>query len=134
MSITIRHYGKDDFNAVAALHAKQGLDYAMPDLDSDNMLVRVVIEDEGRITHAVLLRKTCEAYWIFDPTADRVRERLQKFFMIHKEVIPQARIAGFEDMHCWLPPHLAERKALDGTMMRLGWSRPLWTCYNRRTT
>lgn len=124
--ILIRHYGAEDLQQIQALHAKQGLAYALPSPEADSMLVRTVVEENGQVTHAALLRKTAEAYWIFDPTA-RKREKAGRLLMLHREVASQARQAGFEDVHCWLPEALA--KTFEKTLFRLGWEKPLWTCY-----
>lgn len=132
MTPLFRHYSADDLEQVKALHAKQGLDYELPDLEKPSMLVRVVIEDEGRIRHAAFLRKTTEAYWLFDPAESR-RERLGNLVILHKEMQPIAERMGIEDVHIWPPPEALEANpAFAATMLRLGWEKPLWPCYTRK--
>lgn len=126
----IRPYMREDFPEVKALHGVQGLEYELPDLDARSMLVRCVIEENGRVTHAAFLRKTSEAYWIFDPGESR-RERLGKLLALSKEMITPAERAGLEDVHAFLPPAILTTK-LHNTLLRLGWEKPLWTCYSRK--
>ena len=126
----VRPYIAADHDAVKALHQKQGLAYELPDLEAPSMLVRAVIEQDGEITDAAFLRKTSEAYWLFDPVTLK-RDRLGKLLVLSKELMGPAGRAGFEDVHAFLPPHLVDVK-LDRTLLRLGWVHPLWTCYSRK--
>lgn len=125
----IRPYMREDGPEVKALHSAQGLEYELPDLDAPSMLVRCVIEEKGRVTHAAFLRKTSEAYWIFDP-GETKRERLGKLLALSKEMIAPAQRAGIEDVHAFLLPTIVDAK-LHNTLLRLGWVKPLWICYSR---
>lgn len=129
----IRPYMREDLPEVKGLHQLQGFDYELPDLDAKPMLVRSVIEEHGRVTHAVFLRKTCEAFWIFNP-AESKRERLGKFLVFSKELLGEggpADRAGFEDLHAFLPPKIVNEQ-LHRTLLNLGWEKPLWPCYSRK--
>ncbi len=127
----IRPYVREDLPQVKTLHAMQGLDYELPDLDAPSMLVRAVIEGEdGQLEHAVFLRKTSEAYWIFSPQESK-RERLGKLLALSKELVGPAERAGIEDVHAFLPPQIVDQK-LHNTLLYLGWVKPLWTCYSRK--
>jgi hypothetical protein len=129
MKIIIRPSTKKDEPRIVALHKSQGLDYDLPDMRT--IVVGSVIEEEGEITNVVLLRRTCEAYWIFDPKQTR-RERLGRLFMFHKELVNSAKRAGLEDIHAWIPPEVASNVAFNNMMIeKLGWVKPLWTCYSR---
>lgn len=128
----VRPYSSEDLAQVEALHQAQGLDYELPNLEAPSMLVRCVIEEEGQITHAAFLRKTSEAYWIFSPE-QRKRERLGKMLVLAKEMSRPAARAGIEDVHAFLPPQIVN-DCLHKTLLRLGWVKPLWTCYSRKVT
>lgn len=122
---------RDDLAEVQALHQAQGFDYELPDLEAPQMLVRSVIEENGRVTHAAFLRKTSEAYWLFNPAADRKRDRLGKFLALSNELVAPAERAGLEDVHAFLPPPIVTEQ-LHKTLLRLGWVKPLWPCYSRK--
>jgi hypothetical protein len=126
----IRPYVREDFPEVKALHQAQGLDYELPDLDAPSMLVRCVIEEKGRVTHAAFLRKTSEAYWIFDPRESK-RERVGRMLALNNEMAAPADRAGIEDVHAFLPPAIVNQ-TLHKTLLRLGWVKPLWVCYSRK--
>lgn len=128
--ILIRHFVDEDSERIKELHKKQGLAYVLPDLAGQDMLVRAVIEENGIITNAAFLRKTSEAYWLFDPAQGTKKEKLGRLFMIQKELNAQAKVVGFTDVHCWLPPHLASDKGTNHAMMKLGWEKPEWICYH----
>jgi hypothetical protein len=126
----VRPYTQEDLPEVKALHAAQGFDYELPDLEASSMLVRAVIEDKGRVTDAVFLRKTSEAYWCFDPGLSH-KERVGRMLILNKEMMGPAARAGFEDIHAFLPPLIMDSK-LHKTLLRIGWFKPLWVCYSRK--
>jgi hypothetical protein len=128
--LLVRPYTKYDEADVKALHAKQALNYVLPDLEAPSMLVRAVIENDGRITNAAFLRKTTEAYWIFDP-AETKRQRVGNLLLLNKEMKKPAERAGIEDVHAILPPQIVT-ESLHRTLLYLGWEKPLWTCYSRK--
>jgi hypothetical protein len=127
--ILLRHFSSADAGRVKQLHASQALDYELPDLEAKSMLVRCVIETDGEVEVAAFLRKTAEAYLLFDPLRGSRKHKLGRFLAMHKEVQDEARRAGFDDVHCWLPPELDTK--FGKLLMHLGWKKPLWTCYSR---
>ena len=125
----VRPYSSEDFEQVKALHARQGLEYELPDLEAPSMLVRCVIEEEGKVTEAAFLRKTSEAYWLFDPAESR-RERLGKLLVLSREMVEPAKRANIDDVHAFLPPQVLNN-CLHRTLLHLGWFKPEWVCYSR---
>jgi hypothetical protein len=124
----VRPYRESDFGAILDLHRRQGLDYELPNLD--RMAGSCVIE-EGlghEITHAVFLRGIVEAYWIYAASREWKRQTLARLLVLHKEVEIIAARNGIEEIDCWIPPQVLDRK-MDLTMLKLGWEKPLWTCY-----
>lgn len=125
--ILVRPYHSDDRAEIERMHAAQGFAYEAPDWDK--VLVSAVIEVDGRIQMAAFLRKTAEGYLLFDPTAEvRKRERLGQLLMMHKELVKPAARAGFDDLHCWLPPELADK--FGKLLLHLGWTRPEWPSFH----
>lgn len=95
------------------------------------MIVRAVVEENGVITDAAFLRRTAEAYWIFDPEVSTRKDRLGKLLILQKELLLPAQRAGLEDIHAWLPPEVEHDRRAARTMIRLGWRKALWGCYGR---
>lgn len=124
--ILIRPYTEADLEQVKSLHKAQGFDYELP---SELLSASAVIEESGEITHALLLRMTSEAYWLFDPKNQSRRERLGRMLMLKKEVSFIAKKIGLEDVHAWLPPELSENKCLNATLLKIGWERMHWQPY-----
>jgi hypothetical protein len=131
--IIIRHYGKDDWPQVRDLKQRQGLSYDLPNLENPSILVRTVIEENGVITHAAFLRKTSEAYWIFDPKAAKNKmDTIGRLSMLQIEMSATARYAGITDVNAWVPPEVASNVKFDRMMLnKFRWTKPLWTCYNK---
>jgi hypothetical protein len=128
--ITVRHYTKADLDAICQMHAKQGFDYEMPQLEDELMTVRCVLEEDGEPQMAAFLRTTCEAYLFLDPAIGTKRNKIGKLLTIHEAVRDAAQMKGYSDVHVWLPPNLDRFGKL---LMHLGWRKQLWQSYSRQT-
>jgi hypothetical protein len=135
--LRIREYTEQDLVALRAIHAKQGFDYALPDLNHPLFVTKVVLakrdpeSKEEAILGAALLRLTAEAYLLLDPRLGTPRERWQALLALHAATERDAWRRGLEDVHAWLPPGL--EKKFGKRIERLGWVRDdTWTPYCRR--
>lgn len=146
----IRDYTESDLDALRAMHASQGLDYAFPDLADPIFISKLVVEDDsGRPVMASLARLTCEIYLLIDrgsrstiALSDRSlnsrlggagspRDRYEWLLTLHAAGERDLLARGLDDAHAWLPPSIARRfgRRLDA----LGWVRDdSWTPYCRR--
>jgi hypothetical protein len=67
----IREYTPADLDALRRMHARQGFDYAFPDLADPIFVSKLVVEDDdGRAVMASLARLTCEMYLLVDREGD----------------------------------------------------------------
>ncbi len=146
----VREYTEHDLEALRAIHAAQGFDYALPDLSNPLFVTKIILADgadaegneaggnssavtdpSGRIIGAALLRLTAEAYLLLDPKAGTPRQRLQWLLALHAAAERDAWHRGLEDVHAWLPPPIA--KKFGKRIERLGWRRDdTWTPYCHR--
>jgi hypothetical protein len=125
----IRKCPEDDFAAVEAIHAAQGLPYEAPQWGS--MLASAVLEDQGVIHMAAFLRQTAETYLLVNPALSmKKRESLGELLVLHKELMPAAKRKGLTDVHCWIPPQLGERfgRLLENPIF--GWNPAPWPCFH----
>jgi hypothetical protein len=127
--LTLRPYFPSDLDALKAMHSAQGLDYALPDPNDPTLIVRGIVEENGRVTDALLLRKTAEAFWIFNPTGRR-RERLSHLMLLQSAMTKEGLRAGFRDVHAWLPPQLAKQPQFVRLLERFGWREQAWPCFH----
>lgn len=137
----IREYSKNDLAALRSIHAGQGFAYPLPDLDNPLFVTKLVLSEHGegkgpslepeKITAAVLLRLTAEAYLLLDPRTGSPRERWQHILALHAAAEQDAWRRGLEDVHCWLPPQIA--KQFGKRITRLGWVRDdAWPPYCKK--
>ena len=128
----IRAYTPADLDALRRMHARQGFDYAFPDIDDPIFLSKLVVEDEaGRAVLASLARLTCEIYLLADPAAGTPRERLSAIAALDRAGENDLRSRGLDDAHAWLPPPVARR--FGRRLESLGWIRDdAWTPYCRK--
>jgi hypothetical protein len=128
----IREYTPADLGALRRIHARQGFDYAFPDLRDPIFVSKLVVEDEGG--HAVmasLARLTCEMYLLADPDAGTPRDRYARLLALHRAGEQDLVGRGLDDAHAWLPPPIARR--FGRRLEALGWLRDdAWTPYCRR--
>jgi hypothetical protein len=122
----VRSYRESDLSAILDLHQRQGLGYELPELDL--MAASCIIEEGGNVTHAVFLKGIVECFWLFDPAREWKRQTLGRLLVLHKEVEKIAARNGIEEIDAWLPPQVLDKK-MHNTMLKLGWEKPLWTCY-----
>jgi hypothetical protein len=128
----IRHYTPADLDALRRIHARQGFDYAFPDLADPIFISKLVVEDDdGRAVSASLARVTCEMYLLADPRAGTPRERYARLLALHEVGRNDLLSRGLDDAHAWLPPSIA--RAFGRRLEALGWIRDdAWTPYCRR--
>lgn len=128
----VREYREDDLEALLRMHARQGFEYAFPDISDPIFLSKLVVEDEsGRAVMASLARLTCEMYLLADPQAGSPRERYGRLLALHNAGERDLLARGLDDAHAWLPPPIAKR--FGRRLAALGWIRDdAWTPYCRR--
>ena len=127
----IREYQESDLAQLRAIHAAQGFEYALPDLNNPLFVTKEILANGETIVGAALLRLTAEAYLLLDPRAGTPRERWQSLLALHQATERDAWQRGLEDVHAWLPPPIASK--FGKRLARLGWIRDdTWTPYCRR--
>jgi hypothetical protein len=126
-----REYQSSDRPALEAMHAAQGFDYSLPDLDDPKLwITRMVITNEsGRPTQAILGRLTSEAFYLDDPNAHSPATRMRRFLTLQGIAATEGKHAGMDSVHVWLPPQIKE--TFGGQLERLGWREFTWPVYMR---
>ena len=100
----VRPYTSADLDALRRIHARQGFDYAFPDLGDPIFISKLVIDDAaGRPVCASLARITCEMYLVADPDAGTPRERYARILALHDAGARDLLSRGLDDAHAWLP-------------------------------
>jgi hypothetical protein len=130
--VHIRAYTESDLDALRRIHARQGFDYAFPDINDPIFLSKLVVEDDGgRAVMASLARLTCEIYLLADPEAGTPRDRHTRLLALHRAAESDLLARGLDDAHAWLPPPIARK--FGRRLESLGWVRDdVWTPYCRR--
>jgi hypothetical protein len=141
--VLIREYTPADLDALRRMHARQGFEYAFPDVADPIFVSKLVVEDDdGRAVMASLARLTCEMYLLADPGparrsalreggAGNSRERYARLLALHAAGERDLVARGLDDAHAWLPPPIARR--FGRRLELLGWVRDdAWTPYCRR--
>ena len=125
----LRDYVDADQDALRKIHAAQAMPYRFPDLNSPLFIVRAVLEDDGKLMAAAMLRLTAECYLLIDRNSGTARNRWRRLLLLHEAVRGEALRRGLDDVHCWLPPEVAA--AFGRRLVQLGWERERWSCYAR---
>jgi len=128
----VHAYTEADLAALVRMHARQGFDYAFPNLADPLFVSKLVVEDAaGRAVMASLARLTCEIYLLSEPWAGKPRERYARLVELHRAAEQDLLARGLEDAHAWLPPAIARR--FGRRLEAFGWVRDdAWTPYSRR--
>jgi len=124
----IREAHADDKDALLALHRGMGHSYSLPDTDSPLFVSKwMLTTDEGVPAQAILGRLTVESYFLMDKRIGSPEQRWQWFQDLHKISAQHGRALGLQDVHCWLPPSVAER--FGKRLMSIGFLKPMWPDY-----
>ena len=131
----IREYTEADLEPLRRMDARQGFDYAFPDLRDPIFVSKRVLEDDaGRVAMASLARLTCEMYLLMDrdasesSTAGIPQERYARLLALHQAGEQDLLARGLDDAHACLPPPIAKR--FGRRLTKLGWIRDdAWTPY-----
>ena len=131
----IREYMEADLEPLRRMHARQGFDYAFPDLRDPIFVSKLVLEDDaGRAVMASLARLTCEMYLLMDRDAENAtppaspQDRYTRLLALHQAGEQDLLARGLDDAHAWLPPAIAKR--FGRRLAALGWVRDdTWTPY-----
>jgi len=131
----IREYTEADLKPLRRMHARQGFDYAFPDLRDPIFVSKLVLEDDaGQVVMASLARLTCEMYLLLNrdgenpAAAGNPQERYARLLALHKAGEQDLLARGLDDAHAWLPPPIAKR--FGRRLTTLGWIRDdAWTPY-----
>jgi hypothetical protein len=112
------------------IHAESGFDYAFPkDLETPLFPIRrAVVNDANWPVAAAALKVEAEAYLFVDPHSGTPESRWEAIQMLNSDLALRAREIGFDQVHCALPPEIAERFGC--RLEELGWklARP-WPLY-----
>ena len=115
-----------DQSDIAALHAKMGFDYKMPDLDSPLFVAKEVIRDaRGQVLGAAALKLEAEAYLWLDPSLP-ISVRYKVVHALAFRLAREAWRVGLDCVVAYLPPGLPS--SFKKLLTKLGWtpSRPGW--------
>lgn len=125
----LREFVDADQDALRRIHSAEAMPYKFPDLGSPLFVVRTVLEDDGKLLAAAMLRLTAESYLLLDRSSGTARDRWRSLILLHEAVRGEALRRGLDDVHCWLPPEVAA--AFGRRLVQLGWERERWSCYAR---
>ena len=124
--IKIREAKRRDYAAIQEMYKKQALNYVLPDLDRDDLILKVVLEDDAKVEMAVLLRMTAETFFLVGDAGTR-KQRLGKMLALQQAVSPEAKSLGICDAFCWVPPEIDAR--FGPLLLHVGWKKPEWPSY-----
>jgi hypothetical protein len=125
----IRDFLPEDVEGLRKMHARQGIDYAFPDLSDPLFFVKKVKVHEGRIVAAGVLKLCAETMLFLDP-AGRPRNKMDAMRQLQTAVLEEARARGLDEIHA-----AVAEIGFDKRLAQLGWEkdRPGWHLWTRRT-
>ncbi len=124
----IRDYQPDDLDYLKAIHQASGLDYRFPDLDSPLFFVRKVLEVDGKVSAALVLKVVAETMLLLGE--GRPTDKLLAMESLQDAVLAEAYEKGLDEIHASIP-----QIGFDKRLIQLGWQkdRPDWNLWTRST-
>lgn len=118
-----------DYAALQQIHAKQGIDYAFPDLEDALFFVKKVKVVDGRVVGALVLKLCAETMLLLEEEQGP-QDKLTTMQQLQEVVLDEARERGLHEIHAAIP-----EIGFDKRLGQLGWERdrPSFHLWTRRT-
>ena len=129
--MSVRDLKPTDCEELAKIHAKMGMDYEMPDLNSPLFLVKKVVTDEnGKVIGASVVRLEAECYLWLDPEI-APRTKMNCMLELQPEILRSSWEKGLENLVAWIPSWM--EKKFRRRLHQLGWirDRAEWHSWSR---
>lgn len=125
----IRNCRPEDYATLRLIHARQGIDYAFPDLDSPLFFLKKVRVVDGNVQAALVLKLCAETSLLLDDSGPL--EKMAAMRELQQAVLTEAYDAGLDEIHASIP-----EIGFDKRLVQLGWSRdrPGWNLWSRTTS
>lgn len=108
------------------------MDYRLPDLESPLFIVKKLVEEDGKVIGACLLRLTAETMLLLSPDLGPVK-KMDAMEAMQPEVLHTAWSQGLDDIEARIPD---ETEAIfEKRLHQLGWTknRDGWNAWTRVT-
>lgn len=124
----VRDYRPEDQEELEQIHRESGLDYKFPNLNHPLFFVRKVLEINGKVHSALVLRGAAETYLFLGK--DEPRARFLAMETLQGSVLAEAYRNGMDEIHAAIP-----EIGFDKRLMQLGWEkdRPSFHLWTRST-
>jgi hypothetical protein len=117
-----------DVAELERLHGRQREPYPFP---GRSIADAVVVRDGGAVVAGAVTVRAVEVVLVLDHRWGTPARRWAAVAAMQEQLADMARQAGVDCAYVWLEPRRARgfgRKLME----RLGWSRPVWDCYQRK--
>lgn len=128
MTGIVRDMTAEDLHALKNIHARQGIDYAFPDLKDPLFFVKKVRVVDERINSALILKLCAETFLLLDE--GRPQDKMTAMRELQDEVLREAAARGLSEIHASVPSI-----GFDKRLAQLGWlkDRPGWNLWSKQT-
>jgi hypothetical protein len=124
----IRDYKPEDRGELERIHRELGIDYQFPNLDHPLFFVRKVLEVNGKVTSALVLKGCAETFLLLGE--GKPQTRFLAMEALQGSVLTEAYRMGLDEIHAAIP-----EIGFDRRLTQLGWEkdRPGWNLWTRST-
>ena len=127
----IRWAQEGDEPAIEGMFEAQGYEYQLPDINSKNMVVRLVAVDDDNVPRvAAFGRRTIEAFILLDKNFATPQERYSTLLRLQNSAFEIGARLGYEDVQALIAAPI-ERRFGRRLRNEFGWEKNLWACYSR---
>jgi hypothetical protein len=119
----------EDMEHLVRIHAASGFDYQFPkDFNTPLFPIKLAATHGATLIAAAALKVEAEAFLWMDHDFGTPEQRMDALEMLNRDLRERALKIGFDQVHCALPPEIAER--FGARLETLGWklARP-WPLY-----
>lgn len=124
----VRPYKAADLETIKRIHRESGLpSNCFPSLTDKRFVVKLVAEQDGRVTQAAFVKLIGEGFILVDHSHSTPGERLEVLTELVAHGLADAS-AHVNEVSAWLPPEV--EKSFGQRLIDLGWIRSPWQSYS----
>jgi hypothetical protein len=126
--VEVRDYHPEDRGELEQIHRQLGIDYQFPNLDNPLFFVRKVLEANGRVHSALVLKVCAETFLLLGE--GKPQDRFLAMKLLQDSVLTEAYQKGLDEIHATIP-----EIGFDKRLTQLLWEkdRPGWHLWTRST-
>lgn len=124
----IRNAKEEDLEEIKKLYEMQGFDYPFPNLNEPLFAIKKVVEKDGKIIGAGVIKLQGEAYLFLNPN-DSAKSKVQMMNELNDDICLESWKIGLDQISAWIPTEIEGK--FKKRLTKMGWIKSKWNSWTR---